>query len=141
MYKSILQQLSNYYLNTITMKIFTSTKSFFIVMAFLCITSLANAQWAQLGADIDGEAAGDRPVGSSAVSMSSDGSTVAIGAANNDGNGNGSGHVRVYKYIDFEWVQLGADINGEATDDQSGSSVSISSDGSTVAIGRTPSTE
>jgi hypothetical protein len=101
-------------------------------MAFLCITTLANAQWAQLGINIDGEAAGDR---SYIVATSSDGATVAIGAPFNDGNGNGSGHVRVYKYIDDAWVQLGADINGEAADDQSGYSVSISSDGSTVAIG------
>ena len=33
--------------------------------------------------------------------------------------------------------QLGADINGEATSDESGYSVSLSSDGNTVAIGAT----
>ena len=30
------------------------------------------------------------------MSMSADGDTVAIGAKGNDGNGNGSGHVRIY---------------------------------------------
>ena len=49
----------------------------------------------QLGADIDGEATDDHSGGS--VSLSSDGSTVAIGATGNDGNGSGSGHVRIYE--------------------------------------------
>ena len=33
------------------------------------------------------------------------------------------------------WVQLGMDIDGEAIGDNSGESVSLSSDGNTVAIG------
>ena len=33
------------------------------------------------------------------------------------------------------WSQLGADINGEASGDYSGDSVSLSSDGTIVAIG------
>ena len=48
----------------------------------------------QKGSDIDGEAAGDWSGYS--VSLSSNGSRVAIGAYENDGNGNDSGHVRVY---------------------------------------------
>jgi hypothetical protein len=35
----------------------------------------------------------------------------------------------------FGATQLGTDIDGEATNDESGSSVSLSADGSTVAIG------
>ena len=53
----------------------------------------------------------------------------------NDGNGKDSGHVRVYQYNSNEWKQIGKDIDGEAEDDRSGSSVSLSSDGKTVAIG------
>ena len=89
--------------------------------------------WSQLGSDIDGEAAGDE-LGRS-VSLSSDGNTVAIGANNNDGNGTNSGHVRVYNYNETTWTQLGEDIDGETANDQSGYSVSLSSDGNTVAIG------
>ncbi|MFT7379572.1 MAG: Flp pilus assembly pilin Flp, partial [Bacteroidia bacterium] len=89
--------------------------------------------WTQVGADIDGEAAGDWSGYS--VSLSSDGSTVAISARNNDGNGSNAGHVRIYKNISGTWTQVGADIDGEATGDQSGISVSLSSDGSTVAVG------
>ena len=69
------------------------------------------------------------------VSLSSDGSTVAIGALGNDGNGSNAGHVRIYKNISGTWTQQGSDIDGEAAGDYSGYSVSLSSDGSTVAIG------
>ena len=47
-----------------------------------------------MGADIDGEAAGDNSGWS--VSLSSDGKIVAIGAPYNDGYWRG--HVRVYEY-------------------------------------------
>ena len=87
----------------------------------------------QLGSDINGEAASDQSGYS--VSMSSDGTIVAIGAPYNDGNGSNSGHVRVYEYSGSSWSQLGADINGEAASDSSGYSVSLSSDGTIVAIG------
>ena len=33
------------------------------------------------------------------------------------------------------WSQIGSDINGEAANDNSGHSVSLSADGTTVAIG------
>jgi hypothetical protein len=86
-----------------------------------------------MGADIDGEAAGDRSGYS--VSLSSDGSIVAIGANLNDGTGSNAGHVRVYEYSGSAWVQKGGDIDGEASLDQNGYSVSLSSDGSIVAMG------
>ena len=56
----------------------------------------ASSTWSQLGSDIDGEAASDKSGYS--VSLSSDGTIVAIGAVHNDGNGSNSGHVRVYQY-------------------------------------------
>eukprot|EP00984_Skeletonema_dohrnii_P001576 scaffold491_cov76-Skeletonema_dohrnii-CCMP3373.AAC.1 len=91
--------------------------------------------WSQLGADIDGEAAGDRS--GISVSLSADGRTVAVGAYSNDGNGASAGHARVYRYdeVDSSWTQLGADIDGEAPYDRSGISVSLSADGRTVAVG------
>jgi hypothetical protein len=89
--------------------------------------------WIKIGADIDGEAADDYSGGS--VSISSDGTIVAIGASGNDGSADFAGQVRVYKNIPGAWTKIGADIDGEATGDGSGISVSISSDGTTVAIG------
>ena len=67
-----------------------------------------------------------------------DGSRVAIGAIDNDDNGNNSGHVRIYEYNNNNntgWTQLGSDIDGEASNDQSGFAISLSSDGSRIAIG------
>jgi len=89
--------------------------------------------WTQIGSDIDGEAADDRS--GTSVSLSSDGTIVAIGARENDGNGSGSGHVRVYQNVSGTWTKIGSDINGEASGDNSGTSVSLSSDGTVVAIG------
>ena len=60
---------------------------------------------------------------------------MAIGAIGNDANGENSGHVRVYQYDGSNWFQLGSDIDGETKEDGSGVSVSLSSDGSIVAIG------
>ena len=68
------------------------------------------------------------------VSISTDGNTLAIGANLNDGTGPNAGHVRVYEWSGTVWIQKGVDIDGEATNDISGYSVSISSDGNTVAI-------
>ena len=71
--------------------------------------------------------AGDRS--GSSVSLSSDGTIVAIGAMDNDGNGDNSGHVRVFAWDDdtSSWEQLGDDIDGEASNDRLGISVSLSS--------------
>ena len=64
-----------------------------ISVLFFLLFSFAFPQ-TQLGSDIDGEAAGD--VSGMSVSMSSDGSRLAIGAEYNAGNGTDAGHVRVY---------------------------------------------
>ncbi len=87
----------------------------------------------QIGQTIDGEAIGD--FSGTNISLSSDGNIVAIGAFDNDGNGNNSGHVRVYENINGSWSQIGQDIDGESIGDLSGISVSLSCDGSIVAIG------
>ncbi len=89
--------------------------------------------WTQLGQDIDGEATYDDSGYS--VSLSSDGGTVAIGARYNDGNSTNSGHVRIYTWNGTDWTQKGMDIDGENGYDNSGYSVSLNSDGNTIAIG------
>ena len=91
--------------------------------------------WTQVGDDIDGEAAYDYSGRRGSVSISSDGTRLAIGAYGNDGAANSAGHVRVYEDISGTWTQMGPDIDGEAAGDMSGQSVSISSDGTRVAIG------
>ena len=91
------------------------------------------SSWNKLGSDIDGEAAGDRS--GTSVSINSAGDRVAIGAIYNDGTASNAGHVRVYEYSSGSWSQLGSDIDGEASRDRSGRSVSINSAGDRVAIG------
>jgi hypothetical protein len=95
----------------------------------------ATSAWEQQGADIDGEAAYDNS--GQSVSLSSDGTTVAIGAPWNDDNGSNSGHVRIYAWnsTTSAWEQQGADIDGEAENDQSGRSVSLSSTARPLPIG------
>ena len=75
----------------------------------------AQADWSQLGVDIDGETAGD--FSGFSVAMNAAGDTVIIGAPYNDGNGNNSGQARVFTLTDGGWVQVGADIDGETADD------------------------
>jgi Flp pilus assembly pilin Flp len=71
--------------------------------------------WTQIGSDIDGEAAGD--YSGDSVSLSSDGTIVAIGATRNSGTGSFSGHVRVFNNVDNVWTQIGSDIDAEAAGD------------------------
>jgi hypothetical protein len=92
--------------------------------------------WNPLGGDIDGDNTGDW-FGIS-VSLSSDGSIVAIGAFQNDDNGTLSGHAQIYEYDGISsWNKVGQTIVGENANDRSGQSVSISNDGKIVAIGAT----
>ena len=92
------------------------------------IYELHNNTWTQLGNNINGQTQGDRA--GTSVSMSADGTRIAIGAPNNN-----AGHVQIYELHNNTWTQLGNNINGEATDDASGGAVSLSADGSRVAIG------
>ena len=99
-------------------------------------TAGTTGTWKQVGQDIAGEAIGDE-FGQS-VSISDDGKTIAVGAPFNDGkNGEDSGHVRIYRLADdgASWEQIGGDIDGDAAGVNSGISVSLSANGTIVAIG------
>lgn len=89
--------------------------------------------WVQIGSDIDGEVSYD--CFGSSLSLSNDGSTLAIGSKNNDGNGNTAGHVRVFQNNSNNWTQIGQDIDGESAADAFGASVSLNTDGSIISIG------
>lgn len=104
-----------------------------LLLLLLCVgvTFTTSAQNTQIGASINGEASSD--VSGRAISMG-DINTIAIGAPGNDGGGTAAGHVRVYSLNGSSWVQKGGDIDGEATFDESGFSVSMP-DANTVAIG------
>jgi len=110
-------------------------KNIYLLLTICLLSTITNAQWSQKGADIDGEAAEDQSGFRTGMSMSADGNTIAIGAHKNDGLALDAGHVRVYEWNSSAWIQKGADIDGEAADDRSGYSVSLSTDGNTLAIG------
>ena len=59
-------------------------------------------------------------ISGTSVSLSADGTTVAIGAPYNDSNGSSAGHVHIYqRNSNSDWEQLGAGIDGEAGGDYS----------------------
>lgn len=93
----------------------------------------ANADWLQLGEDIDGTNQGDG-FGRS-VALSADGSILAVGANGNDSYASNSGQTQVFKWDSGTWQQMGEDIYGELAGDFSGFDVALSDDGKTVAIG------
>ena len=91
-----------------------------------------SSAWSLVGnTHIQGDAAGDY-FGES-VSLNGDGTIIAVGAIN-VGNG-GTGYVSVYKYNGTAWIKLGQNINGLAASDYFGNSVSLSSDGTILAVG------
>ena len=90
-------------------------------------------EWDQVGEDIDGENGGD--LSGMAVSLAADGNRVAIGAPYNSDIGPLAGQVRVFDLVGGQWVQVGDDINTTDPFDEFGTSVSISADGTRVAIG------
>lgn len=84
--------------------------------------------WTQIGSDLAGVAQGD--YFGFAISLSSDGSVMAISSQNDDD----SGLVTLFNYDGNDWVQLGESIIGEAPDDRSGR-ISLSGDGQNIVIG------
>lgn len=116
---------------TATLSVEATATELTIAPAALALTIEAAAS-AQIGDDLEGEAAGDL---FHVVALSADGSRIVVGAIGNDAAGTNAGHARVFERSGNIWVQLGEDIDGEAADDRFGGAVAISDDGSRVAIG------
>ncbi len=70
-----------------------------------------NDAWTQKGADIDGLAPNDT-FGIS-VSISGNGSILAVGTPNNDIGGIDAGHVRVFEWLNDTWNQRGGNVVGD----------------------------
>ena len=83
--------------------------------------------WNQRGVDLVGS--GDDKFGDS-VSLSSDGFVLACG-----GDQGSPGYVRVYHWSGSAWQQRGSTLMGVSLYDDFGESVSLSGDGSIVAVG------
>ena len=93
----------------------------------------SGSAWTQRGDDIDGDASYDNS--SDGLSMSDDGNTIASGAPSNDGNGDKSGQVKIYKWDGSGWTQSGADIYGTASGNELGSAVALNGDGTMMCVG------
>ena len=97
--------------------------------------------WEQIGTGIDVAGGGDIfPIYS--VSLSENGSILAVGAAGESGvqGQYDHGQVKIYEYSETgsDWVQMGAEISGDSgsgSGENLGVSVSLSGDGKRVAIG------
>lgn len=92
--------------------------------------------WEQLGDNINGLAANDES--GSSISLSGDGNYIAIGAPKAEDGGvttTNRGNTIVYYWNGSSWIQVSTPIWGEAGGDFSGTSVSLSYDGTIVAIG------
>ena len=90
-------------------------------------------KWKQIGQDIDGENEGDffgRPVVLNYI-----GYICAAGGTGNDNNGINSGQVRIFKYKEDKWDQLGKKITGLENYEELGWSIAMNEEGNLIAIG------
>jgi len=92
-------------------------------------------KWMQRGSDVDGEQ--DYDFSGSSVAMNDKGNVVAIGSPRtNAPHGDPErGSVTVYKWDGSDWQKRGTRIEGQADGDISGSTVALSAQGNTLAIG------
>lgn len=90
------------------------------------------SSWTPKGGEILGDAAGDF-FGSSSISLSSDGNILAAGSP--FGGQSGTGYVKTFQWNGTTWEQRGSQLYGEFAGDMFGMSVSLGSDGNTLAVG------
>lgn len=98
-----------------------------------------NKTWDEMGSPVHANAvAGD--LFGTAVSMSFDGSSVAVGCPHHNGQGGGLKHsgevtVHVFDEATKNWTLRGGALSGFDSGDLFGSSVSLSDDGNELAVG------
>lgn len=92
-------------------------------------------EWIQIGETIEGENPLDVIGHMWTLDMDTTGNILVIGSQVNDDAAENAGHVRVYQFDGSDWVQLGTDIDGAEEDWGFGSSISISDNGTVLAVG------
>ncbi len=102
-------------------------------LALAPASATGSGTWAQKGSTLVGSAAND--LFGVALSIDADGDTIAIGASDNDDTFSNAGQVRVLGFADGAWSALGSAIDGAASEDYFGSALSLSDDGTRVAVG------
>lgn len=92
-----------------------------------------SGNWVQSGNDILGETWGEEF--GSAMAISDDGLTIAIGAFKRTTElGWGTGYVKVYNFVSGNWVQKGQSIFGPNTNSQLGRKILLSANGDTIVL-------
>lgn len=96
------------------------------------------ANWTQLGQDIEGK--GEKDYFGRSLALSKDGKILAIGVAARgyfytSTDADASDYVRVFQWMESEWVPLGSHLEGKGEYDLFGNSVALSSDGKVLAVG------
>jgi len=97
------------------------------------VYDLRDDDWSQCGQDMIGSKAKDN-FGID-VSLSADGNRMAVGAYQSTHDFRYSGYAQVYEWNEGSWIQMGQTFVGNEAGDLFGIAVSLSDDGSTVAVG------
>jgi len=95
----------------------------------------SNEAWAQLGENILGY--NSNALSGWSTDLSSNGEVLAIGSQSNNGidTGRDTGHVRVFEFVNGQWRQVGDNFKGDGPSDLFGYDVSLSGDGTLLAVG------
>jgi hypothetical protein len=99
------------------------------IKGYVKVFDLQNGAWVQLGPDLVGDSIADY-FGVS-VSLAATGNILAVGAEGGYGK---YGYARLFEWNGQDWLQKGADIEGE-NGSYCGRSVSLSANGTRVAVG------
>ena len=99
------------------------------------VFEFSDTTWKQLGQPLNGVSRSR--LNTSSISLSANGTRLAIGGEANLVGGENEGLVRVFELSGSAWVKVGSDIYGTARNERNGSSVSLSEDGSRLAIAST----
>lgn len=109
-------------------------------IAYVQVFRLVSGQWMQIGDDIEGTTyvpGLTRTATGNSIGLSADGNVLAIGEPDfQEMEGEdliSGGRVRVFQNINDQWIQIGDDIF-ETDNPPFGESISLSSDGNSVAI-------
>ncbi len=111
-------------------------KKLFILLVLFPFILFSQETWVQIGQDIDGESKGD--LFGRNIILSGDGQTLAAFSLYNPTEGVNTGQIRVFRNEENNWVQVGESIYGEDSHDLLGESLSISYDGSVLALASSP---
>ncbi|KAG7339540.1 FG-GAP repeat-containing protein [Nitzschia inconspicua] len=92
-----------------------------------------DVQWVEVGQTLTDD--GSQGDFGSPIAISRNGNVVAVAASRANAGAAANGLVRVYQWLENNWLQLGDDIVGESPYDEFGSAIAFSANGTRIAIG------